>query len=616
MIEPRPLHPTISPTPLVCRPCGDDLTAAPGRTAPRPSSALPNVLRRTLVPAATVLASLVLVTAGLGLSGVAAAQETAQAEAQDEIQDQGFSEVVQVNLVNVEVYVTDKEGNPVTGLTQDDFEIYEDGSPQEITNFFAVEDGRPAAGSEPVAPLETSEPARPGLDLAPLPPEQRLHVVVYVDNFNLRPASRNRTLRRVSGFLRSMVRPGDQVMVVSHDRSLNLRQPFTADMNLVSSALEELQELSGIMVDRDAERVRAIREIEDAADEFYAMQEARSYAESVFTEMDFVLKAMREQIDLLAGLQGRKAVVYVSDGIPSVAGEDLFLMVDELYPRTRARAEAMVFNLDRRYRDMVAAANSAGVTFYALDAGGLAAHSSVSAEFGGTVEGGGMAYIDSIRTANLREPLHQISDDTGGFAIVGTNAILSNLDRLTRDFRNFYSLGYSAAHFADGRYYKLDVKVKKPGLEVRHRLGYRDNSASTRLNDGMMATLYYGAESNPLNVEVAMKDAGIKDEQRLIDVELKVPINRLTLVARTEHLVGSMQAGVVVLDEKGRISPVTLQDPVTVAIPTADVDEAMGKFYTYAMTLAFRPGNSRVVLALRDGYGGRTSFLREVVRIQ
>ncbi|MDA8017341.1 MAG: VWA domain-containing protein [Thermoanaerobaculia bacterium] len=530
--------------------------------------------------------------------------------------DEGFSEVVQVSVVNVEVYVTDKDGNPVTGLTKDDFEIYEEGDLQPITNFFAVEKGRPSSAMEGVAPLDEQNRDRPGLERLSLPPEQRLHVIIYVDNFNLRPASRNRTLRRVSAFLRSMVRPGDQVMVVSHDRSLHLRQPFTSDMNLVSTALEELQKLSGIMVDRDAERIRAIREIEDATDQFRAMSEARAYAESVYTEMDFVLRALREQVDLLAGLEGRKAVIYVSDGIPSIAGEDLFLMVDELYPRTRARAEAAVFNIDPEYREMVAAANSAGVTFYALDAGGLAAHSSVSAEFGGTEAGGSMPYVDSIRTANLREPLHQISDDTGGFAIVGTNAVLDNLERLTRDFRNFYSLGFAASHFADGRYYKIDVKVKRPGLEVRHRQGYRDNSPSRRLNDGMLAALYYGAERNPLDVAVAMKDGGTQDGQRMIDVELKVPIEKLTLVARTEHMVGSLQAGVVVLDQKGGVSPVTLQDPVTVAIPTAEVEDALGKHYTYAMTLAFKPGNSRVVLALRDGFGGRTSFLREVVQVQ
>lgn len=609
---------TIPPDTLSRRGPGDDLTRRPGRVAL--SAALEVARRGGRLAFAALLALALLPPAQLVAQSAppSDAGTDVAPEADAGPQDEGFTEVVQVNVVNVDVYVTDKDGNPVTGLTKDDFEIYEDDTLQEITNFFAVEDGRPAPGSAGV-PVESPERPtleRPGLDLEPLPPEQRLHVIVYVDNFNLRPASRNRTLRRVSAFLRSMVRAGDRVMVVSHDRSLNLRQPFTSDMNSVSTALDELQELSGIMVDRDAERIRAIREIEDAPDEFYAMQEARAYAESVYTEMEFVLKALREQVDLLSGLEGRKAVLYVSDGIPSVAGEDLFLMVDEMYPRTRARAEAMVFNLDRRYRDMVAAANSAGITFYALDAGGLASHSSVSAEFGGTEAGGSMPYVDSIRTANLREPLHQISDDTGGFAIVGTNAVLDNLERLTQDFRNYYSLGYAAGHFANGRYYDLEVKVKKPGLEVRHRQGYRDHTPSKRLNDGMLATLYYGAESNPLEVDVTMKDAGIQDGQRLIDVELKVPLSKLTLVGRSEHMVGRLQAGVVVLDQKGGVSPVTLQDPVTVAIPLEEVEEAMGKHYTYAMTLAFRPGNSRVVLALRDGFGGRTSYLREVVQIQ
>lgn len=71
-----------------------------------------------------------------------------------------FFEALDVNLVNVEVFVTDRKGVPVTGLTADDFELLEDGRPVEISNFYAVDGGRPAE-STPAPPTDEPVPDAP-----------------------------------------------------------------------------------------------------------------------------------------------------------------------------------------------------------------------------------------------------------------------------------------------------------------------------------------------------------------------------------------------------------------------------------------------------------------------
>jgi len=88
--------------------------------------------------------------------------------------EESFSGSVQVSIVNVDVYVTDRDGNPVTGLTAGDFEVFDDGEPVEVSNFYAVENGRPTApavpepaAAEPAAPPGPIEPAR-----EELPPER------------------------------------------------------------------------------------------------------------------------------------------------------------------------------------------------------------------------------------------------------------------------------------------------------------------------------------------------------------------------------------------------------------------------------------------------------------
>ena len=189
---------------------------------------------------------LLAIAASLALPGLAALAQEAQV-AQDEV----FTETVQVNVVNVDVYVADKNGVPVTGLGRDDFEILEDGRPQRISNFFAFEGRRPVGqpDQEQTDPEEegTAPPsAVPGrVAPPPVPEEQRLSLVVYIDNFNIRPFNRNRVFRRLREFLHQSVEPGDRVMLVSYDRSLHIRQPFTSEPALVSSALFDMEKLTG-----------------------------------------------------------------------------------------------------------------------------------------------------------------------------------------------------------------------------------------------------------------------------------------------------------------------------------------------------------------------------------
>ena len=526
-----------------------------------------------------------------------------------------FFDVTNINVVNVEVYVTDKKGDPVTDLQQEDFEVYENGREIPITNFFAVAEGT-ARSQERVETLPEPTQEQPQVNLAPaVRADQRLHLVIYVDNFNIRPANRNRVLNRVNRFLREHLDPEDRVMVVSYDRSLHIRQPFTTDKGAVATALLELQELSGNAVNRDAERRSVLEDIEDAEDGITATMFARSYADSVFTEMEFTLRALERQVNSLSGLVGRKAVLYISDGIPLVVAEDVFIAVDEFHPRSNARIEAMTYSYSNRYREIVAKANAGGVTFYSLEAGGLQVHQSISAEYGGTARGGGMAFVDSVRSANLQEPLYLIADDTGGEAIVNTNAVLAGLGKMAEDFRNYYSLGYMAPHNGDGRYYKVEVKVKKKGLEVRHRSGYRDKTPEARLTDGAIATLLFGTENNPLNTNIQFGKYKASGNHFLLPLEIKIPLGELALAPREDAYFGRVKLVVVVMDAEGSVSPVQQQEPLNIRIPAQEFEHAKEKHYSYAMTLAVRRGPMRLAVGVRDEYSTETSFLRRTVRI-
>src|SRR6185295_9697143 len=103
-----------------------------------------------------------------------------------------FGETVEVNVVNVDVYATDKQGHRVTDLKQADFEVLEDGKPVPITNFTM-----PGAAAPAAAPSAAADTAV----AVPRAPEDAWNLVVFVDDFNVQPAHRARVLQQLRGFL-------------------------------------------------------------------------------------------------------------------------------------------------------------------------------------------------------------------------------------------------------------------------------------------------------------------------------------------------------------------------------------------------------------------------------
>jgi VWFA-related protein len=176
-----------------------------------------------------------------------------------------FLETVNVSVVNVDVYVTDKKGEPIRGLSKDDFEIFENGKPVEITNFFAVQGGKSvyAPGEEPPPPAAAGPPGAPRAEPG-MPEDQRLRLIIYIDNFNLQPFNRNRVMRDLRAFLGTHVGRDDQVMLVTYDRELHVRAPFTSDASLNANRLLELEKISAQGVHSASERRDALQKIQDS----------------------------------------------------------------------------------------------------------------------------------------------------------------------------------------------------------------------------------------------------------------------------------------------------------------------------------------------------------------
>ncbi len=241
---------------------------------------------------------------------------------------QKLVESIEVRVVNIDVVVTDRAGNPVTGLTKDDFQLFENGRPQTITNLYEV---RPETTIPAPAPAATAAAAaEPTL---PPPAEMRIRrFVIFIDNYSLHPFKRNQIFKSLNKFVDEQMRPEDEAEIVLWTQSLKIITPFTTDRKALKAGIAQLSERSnsGMSIDDQAEQVK--RRCQDllqmAQDRTIAMAQAydqckgevSAHADHVWMITKTLLEAMRLTMTTLSGLEGKKVMVFAGAHLPEQPG--------------------------------------------------------------------------------------------------------------------------------------------------------------------------------------------------------------------------------------------------------------------------------------------------------
>ncbi|MCP4661309.1 MAG: VWA domain-containing protein [bacterium] len=543
-------------------------------------------------------------------------------------QEERYFETVDVRVVNVEVIVTDKDGKPVTGLQRDDFELYEDGQLVELTNFFAAEGREPTAAGGGDAEVQQAA-------MGTGPATRRLNLVIFVDNLNASPRNRNAILDNLGEHLGERLDPRDRVMLVTYDGDVDVVEPFTDDKSLVLAGLERLKTEAGPHGALGGERRMFLTEIENASTKDYDTSQPRdpqfemavagavelsrslrTVAERGVRKVRATATALEAISGSLAGIPGRKALVYVSDGLPRRPAEALvqefsdkfenWMMSNERFipstdyqtlQRTMTSLNSSEFDASRAFRKLGERAGSERVAFYPISPGGQ---------------------VDSYRTADVatsvsrtainierfaaESSLLDMAKATGGLAFTSTADVAGLLDRLVDDFTSFYSLGYSSPKFEEGRFHKLAVKVRDKELRVRHLRGYRDRSTITRLQELAVAALHYGLGSNPLEVRLqpGQQVASEGGPGYRVSVMVMIPFRNLLLRPGQESHDGWLSLVVVLRDEAsgGVSTPQRIDLPIR--IPNEQILQAMQHVAAYPLDLEIKRGRKRLAVAVHD----------------
>jgi VWFA-related protein len=543
----------------------------------------------------------------------AVAQRRPQQQADPQLPSLG--EVIDVRVINVDVVVTDRKGNPVQGLKKEDFEIFENNVPKIITNFYEVQGNKAIMDAKEI-PLVTQPTAEAP---AEVPEQMKRRIIFYIDNLSMAPFNRNRVFRQMKEFITNVMRPGDEAMIATFNRSMKVRVPFTKDTILLNQTLDAIMGESALGVTNRSERRQMEERIRDTNSYEEAIITARTYASSVEHDLRQSVSSLNALMSTLAGVEGKKALVLTSEGFPLQPGRELFYFIDEVAREKNWQAggtliEGMAYNGASLIQSVAKTANANGITLYTIHAAGLTGSNEFSAENARATP----VTVTHAENSNTSESMNLMAQMTGGLASLQTNNFAQSFKNIQRDLDSYYSLGYRGGTERVDRQRYLNVKMKRKGLIIRNRQTFVEKSTFAEMSDRVVANLLYRSKSNEMKI-LARVGSPAPTEGGLfrVPVDVQIPIDSLTLLPQGENgdHVGGFDVYVAVANKDNDLSDVARKTH-PVRIPASDVERARGKFYTYTLELMMEKGLNKISIGVVDAVSFTNGFAREQIIAQ
>lgn len=532
-----------------------------------------------------------------------------------------YTAALEVDLVTLDVVVTDKQGEPVGGLEEKDFRLLEDGKKVKLTRF---------AG--------TAEDAS-----SPAP-----QIVVLVDNRHLDAESRNRALDALAASLeRRMETDETPVMIATYDGALGVVQPFTSDAASVRAALEGLKD--GPVASDDlfeARRSRAsfldtnvsqlrqgLSNRREGQAAFASMfNQLKGYGHEIEADAAQTLSALGSLVSTLGGVNGKKALFLLSEGLAvqplgqlladfqlRAGGKNAALQdtvdisafdsqestgiasTSRIEALGRATQDFDTFSLEDEFSELVGLASSTRVAVYPL---------LVPDE-----RGAGARREEEVREfSDLREGPEMLARGTGGLALPRGAEIGTFVERALGAARTSYTLAFEPKGDT-GAYHRLEVDVKGKGLEAHHRAGYVRRSFAQRFADRAVAALMIDHGENHHRLDLEIEEQSARDDGAYdVKVLMLFPIDRIGLVESDGvHWAKAMVVAVATGPDGGLSAPQMVEVPLQ--IPAADLDTARAQNFGGYLGMTLPAGTHRLALGLWDVVSSRVSFVVEEIEI-
>lgn len=396
------------------------------------------------------------------------------------IEDDGEVVKITTTLIQLDVVVTDKKGNQVTDLKPEDFEVYENGKKQDITNLSYI------SSNSARQPIDANQPNSKKNDKlsAPIPPvklkpEQiRRTYALVVDDLGLSFENVSTVKYALKKFVNEQMQAGDLVAIIRTGSGIGALQSFTSDRRQLFAAIEKIKwnpqgrsggsafaavapPLAGSLDnDKKNEVEQKINKNKEDGNFDQSSVDFRNENFTVGTlgALRYVIRGMRE-------LPGRKSVLLFSEGFQMYSEEN------------GMKTPTRILNGMRVLADL---ANRASVVIYTLDPRGLVSSYGLNADDNTfTLTGAEIDRQQRSRERKLfdsQDSLHFLAEETGGMAYVNQNRLDIGLRLAVEDQSGYYLIGYQPESDTfnpkKNQFNKFTVKVKRSDLKVRYRSGF------------------------------------------------------------------------------------------------------------------------------------------------
>ena len=544
-------------------------------------------------------------------------------------------ESVEVRVVNVDVVVTDRAGKAVTGLTKDDFELFENGKPQTITNFYEITPERDVVirtgTTESAPPAVVSAPAASASKPAAAPADLRARRFVFMlDNYSLQPVQRNRTLAALRKFIDTNMKSSDEAALLVWARKAEMITPLTNDKQALFKGIASVESRSRAgmtIVDEEDQTRKNCQQIMSEVDGtkltwdqawLYCKGEIGAFSDSVWMNNRAIINDLRSAVALLGGIDGRKVIVLAGAALPQNPGREIGIWATQQFMQhqdfiierlniAKAIGQAASRSQKVAISDVAKFANANGVAFYTIDAADSRDASSAASPEIADYEAAFNSFTDTAAAYKT------LADVTGGATLSGTQNFDFAFETLARDLTTFYSLGYKPAEGTSAER-KISVRAKKSGLTVRARQSYTPKSSDQEMNDRVVANLFHQPAQGEWPVKLTAKTPEKNGDRFNVPLTIALDPN-ITLIPQEKNLVGGFVLYIVVGTKDGAMSKVT-KNARKIEIPSNAEADLRSKPMSFTLNLTVKPGDNIISVGVADQVSDATGFDRLVVSAQ
>lgn len=405
---------------------------------------------------------------------------------------------VEVKQVLVPVTVTDSKGHSVQGLRSNNFRVFEDGVEQRIVSFSA-EVGAAGQLFQSQPPTDIAGP--PEL-ISPNTSEGKTRLPIYlvvVDTLNSEFGNFEQVRRALQKLLRGE-RAGEALYgLVTLTRGVAVIQQLTTDPSAVLRILDDKRFTNSILASEQSnltlQETQLLQMLDDYCQHCPCSRGARicskgsqfdkimffaaSAAQACGLQLHDFLAGLRTLVESLGTIPGKRTLILISDGFSIQPGRDLFELIAAYVNDPGVGLQDPVPRLDSEIQDLLRAAQSRDVAFYAIDSRGLyvippggydvtVVSRTKTYEVGPRIE-----EAKAISVTHRGDGLQQLAEETGGLFFHNSNDILKGLRRALEDGRAYYLLVYVPSNRRpDGKFRKILVQVDGKNLNIRAKQGY------------------------------------------------------------------------------------------------------------------------------------------------